>query len=162
MAQAEANQPAGTQRIRTQSTGASTLVSEQGKTTIASTVVAKLVGLAAREVDGIYQLVASGTGAALSTFAQRVTGSSNIPERGVIVAVGEREAAVDLNVQVVYGASIPQVVQALRQNVIDRVRAMTGLSVTEININVVDLYFPGEERQQQPQELPPPPARRVE
>jgi uncharacterized alkaline shock family protein YloU len=34
---------------------------------------------------------------------------------------------------------------------------MTGLIVKEVNIDVLDLYFPGEEREQQPEAPPPPP-----
>jgi uncharacterized alkaline shock family protein YloU len=136
-------------RPRTPPASAATLVSEQGRTSIANSVVAKIAGLAAREIDGVYQLVGSGAGAAISELAQRVTGSEAV-DRGVAVEVGQREAAVDLKMITVYGASIPDVAQAVRQNIITRVREMTGLLVKEVNIDVTDLYFPGEE--------PPPPA----
>ncbi len=36
----------------------------------------------------------------------------------------------------------------MRQNIIDRIESMTGLEVTEVNVNVADLSFPGEEQQQ--------------
>ena len=147
------------QRARTQSTGSSTLVTDQGRTTIANGVVSKIAGIAAREIDGVYQLGGSG---ALSNLTQRVTGTE-AKDRGVAVEVGEREAAIDLSMIVVYGASIPQVAQAVRQNITSRVREMTGLIVKEVNIDVTDLYFPGEEREQQQQEeRPAAPARRVE
>ncbi len=168
MAQADSmERPAGggaqtTQRARTQSTGSSTLVSDQGRTTIANGVVSKIAGLAAREIDGVHQLIGGG-GAALSSFASRVTGADSV-DRGVNVEVGEREAAVDLRMIVVYGASIPDVAQSVRQNITNRVRDMTGLVVKEINIDVIDLYFPGEEREEQPveEDRAPGPPRRVE
>jgi uncharacterized alkaline shock family protein YloU len=160
MAQAEAmEQPTG-QRQRMQSAGASTLVSDQGRTTIANGVVAKIAGIAATEIDGVYRLVPSGAGAAFSNLAQRMTGSE-ARDRGVAVEVGEREAAVDLSIIVVYGASIPQVAQAVRNNIINRVRDLSGLIVKEVNINITDLYFPGEEREAEQQEQPAP-VRRVE
>ncbi len=164
MTQADATErqfatPATTPRSRTQSSGESTLVTDQGKTTIANGVVSKIAGIAASEIDGVYQLVAGGPGAALTTFAQRVTGAE-ARDRGVTVEVGEREAAVDVRLVTIYGASIPQVSQAVRQNIIERVRAMTGLIVKEVNIDVVDLYFPGEEREQPQPE--PTPAQRVQ
>jgi len=161
MSQAEAmERPTGSasQRTRTQSTGSSTLISDQGRTTIANGVVSKIAGIAAREIDGVYQLGGSG---AFSTLTQRVTGSE-AKDRGVTVEVGEREAAIDLSMIVVYGASIPQVTQAVRQNITSRVREMTGLIVKEINIDVTDLYFPGEEREHQQEEPPAAPPRRVE
>jgi uncharacterized alkaline shock family protein YloU len=151
--------PVTASRSRTQSSGESTLVTEQGKTTIANGVVSKIAGLAASEIDGVYQLVATGAGQALSGLAQRVTGSE-ARDRGVTVEVGQREAAVDLRMITVYGASIPEVSQAVRQNIVMRVREMTGLMIKEVNIEVVDLYFPGEEREQAP--APPPPTPRVQ
>ena len=59
----------------------------------------------------------------------------------------------------VYGVSIPDVTQAVRQNIINRVREMTGLIVKEVNIDVVDLYFPEDE---QPSAEAASAARRVE
>lgn len=149
--------PANLPRTRTQSSGTSTLVTNEGKTTIANGVVSKIAGIAASEIDGVYQLVASGAGAAFSNLAQRVTGSE-ARDRGVTVEVGEREAAVDVRLITVYGASIPDVSQAVRQNIISRVREMTGLIVKEVNIDVVDLYFPGDAQPQAEE----PPVRRVE
>lgn len=133
-------------RTRTQSSGESTLVTDQGKTTIANGVVSKIVGIAASEIDGVHQLVSAGAGQALSGLAQRVTGGE-ARDRGVTVEVGQREAAVDIRLITVYGVSIPEVSQSVRSNIISRVREMTGLIVKEVNIDVVDLYFPGEERE---------------
>jgi uncharacterized alkaline shock family protein YloU len=59
----------------------------------------------------------------------------------VSVEVGQREAAVDLNMTVDYGINIPQVADAVRQNIVERVHGMTGLVVKEVNINAADLYF---------------------
>jgi uncharacterized alkaline shock family protein YloU len=161
MTQAEAMEPgqAAPQPARTPATGASTLVTEQGRTTIANGVVAQIAGMAAREITGVQQLVTASAGAPFGGLARAVMGSE-VRDPGVRVEVGEREAAVDLRMIVAYGASIPQVAQAVRHNIIARVREMTGLSVREVNIEVVDLAF-GEERAAQPQAQPLPP-RRVE
>lgn len=146
--------PAAGPPALSQAVQASTLVTETGQTTIATSVVAKIAGLAAREVTGVYQLIGSGAGDALSGLAQRVTGEDAV-DRGVSVEVGQREAAVDLKLITIYGASIPEVAQAVRQNIISRLHEMTGLIVKEVNISVLDLYFPGEER---PEPAPPQPA----
>jgi uncharacterized alkaline shock family protein YloU len=113
------------------------------KTTIADTVVAKIAGKATREVSGVHEIVTQGVGGAISGLAQRMTGGERSAQ-GVGVDVGEREAAVDLRIVVDYGVSIPQVADAIRRNVTSRVKAMTGLTVTEVNIDVVDLYYPEE------------------
>ncbi len=122
---------------------ASPLESEHGSTTIADTVVTKVAGIATREVRGVYQLGGS-VSRALGSVTQRV-GISDERSQGVTVEVGEREAAVDLVVVVEYGESIPRVAQAVRDNVIKRIEGITGLSVTEVNVAVDDLHFPGDE-----------------
>lgn len=120
----------------------------QGKTTIADGVVAKIVGIAAREIDGVKDVVNVGAGASITGLATRVTGGGTRAQ-GVSVEVGEREAAASINIVVVYGVSIPQVADAVRRNIIDRVEAMTGLTVITVDIAVIDLYFPEEETEQQ-------------
>jgi uncharacterized alkaline shock family protein YloU len=69
------------------------------------------------------------------------------------VQVGEEEAAVYLSMAVEYGNSIPQISEAVRRNVINRVENLTGLRVVEVNIAVNDVLLPEErpqlERQRQ-------------
>jgi len=130
---------------------ATELVTEQGRTTIADVVVAKIAGIAAREIAGVHELVTQGVGGTVAGLAQRMTGADTRAQ-GVAVEVGEREAAVDLRMTVDYGVSIPQVAEAVRRNIMSRLEAMTGLIVKEVNIDVADLYFPGEEAQTQPLE----------
>ena len=121
-----------------------------GTTKIADSVVARISGLAAREVAGVHDLTPAGFTQSFGSIAGRVTGQDQL-ERGVVVQVGEVECIVDLNIVVDYEASIPQVAEAIRRNVSNRLQAMTGLQAKEVNINVADLYFPGqEEPQQQP------------
>ena len=131
---------------------ATELVSEQGRTTIADAVVAKIAGMSAREVPGVHRLVPRGVGSTVAGFAQRVVGAESPHAQGVSVQVGQREAVVDLSFSVEYGVSIPQVVDAVRNNITSRIQAMTGLTVREVNIDVTDLYFPGEEGAQAPQQ----------
>lgn len=124
------------------------LASERGQTSIADGVVGKVAGLATREVPGVHQL-GGGTARAVGAVAQRV-GLADDRSQGVSVEVGERETAVDLIVVVDYGQSIPTIAERIRENVIKRIEAITGLRVTEVNITVDDLYFPGEEEEHQP------------
>jgi uncharacterized alkaline shock family protein YloU len=63
------------------------------------------------------------------------------PTRGVKVEVGERQAAVDLDIVIEYGAAIVDVAEAIRRNVITKLEAMTGLEVTEVNVTVDDVYL---------------------
>jgi uncharacterized alkaline shock family protein YloU len=115
---------------------------EPGRTTIADGVVQKIVGMATREVAGVYQL---GTGAARAVGAirERVPGSGGISRtQGVSVEVGEKQTAIDLDVVVEYGVAISDLARGIRRNVISSVERMTGLEVTEVNINVDDIHLP--------------------
>jgi uncharacterized alkaline shock family protein YloU len=98
--------------------------------------------MAAREIEGVHDLVAIGS--SIAGFAGRLSRGDQ-RATGVNVEVGHREAAIDLNMTVDYGVSIPQLAAAVRQNIMDRVQAMTGLVVKEVNINAADLFFPGED-----------------
>jgi uncharacterized alkaline shock family protein YloU len=117
----------------------------RGATTLDDAVVTKVAAVAAQEVRGVHEL-GGGMARAFGTVSEAV-GATDERMRGVSVEVGEREAAIDLTIVVDYGESIPRVAQAVRDNVIKRVEGICGLSVTEVNISVNDLYFPGDERQ---------------
>jgi uncharacterized alkaline shock family protein YloU len=123
---------------------ATELLTPEGKTSIADIVVSRIAGIAAREVPGVHELVAQGVGGAVSGLAQRVTRTDSRTQ-GVNVEVGEREAAIDLRLTVEYGVSIPKVAEAVRRTIMSRLEAMTGLVVKEVNIDVVDLYFPDDD-----------------
>ena len=124
---------------------AAKLTTEYGTTVIADGVVAKIAGLAAREIPGVYDM-GKGMGRTFGALRSRVPGSSSQPAatQGVSVEVGERQAAIDLDVVTYYGQSIVEVTEAVRRNVIDRVEGMTGLEVTEVNVAVDDLHIEGE------------------
>ncbi|WP_420456209.1 Asp23/Gls24 family envelope stress response protein [Rubrivirga sp.] len=133
--------------------GSSVLVGDDGKTVVHNQVVAKIAGLAVQEIEGVQRLVPYGPGQTVSSFAKTITRSS-MHELGVNVEVGQKEAAVDVRIITSYGASIPAVADGIRRNVSDRIEQMTGLQVVEVNIDVVDLYFP----EADDDEPAPPPA----
>ena len=117
----------------------------RGTTRIADSVVARIAGMAAREVEGVYELSDASLRGAVAGAAQRITGTDR-RDKGVTVQVGQKETIISLNLIVFYEASIPDVASAVRQNVADRVTGMTGLQVKEINIEVTDMRFPTEEK----------------
>jgi uncharacterized alkaline shock family protein YloU len=87
-----------------------------------------------------------GTARAVGGFLDSMTGGGG-QARGVAVEVGEEEAAIDLSMAVEYGKAIPQISEAVRRNVINRVENLIGLRVTEVNITINDALLP-EERPQ--------------
>ena len=133
------------------STGSSPLQTERGNTVIQDTVVSKIAGIAAGEVDGIR--MGSGASQTASNLLGSIPGVSggSSQTQGVSVEVGQEEAAVDLTVTVEYGKSVPQVAEAVRRNVANRVESLVGLRVTEVNVHVNNVYFPEIEREQERQ-----------
>jgi uncharacterized alkaline shock family protein YloU len=127
----------------------SPLQTERGSTSISDSVVSKVAGIAAQEVEGI-RMGGSAT-QAVGGFLGSITGGSGSQTQGVSVEVGQEEAALDLTLTTEYGKSIPQVAEAVRQNVINRVESLVGLRVTEVNVTVANVFFPQEEAEQQRQ-----------
>lgn len=122
------------------------LSSETGTTHIADTVVAKIAGIATREIPGVHSM-GSGFARRVGQIRAMVPGQTEGggSTQGVAVEVGEKEAAIDLDVVTYYGESITEVSEAVRRNIINRVEGMTGLQVVEVNINVDDIFVEGEE-----------------
>ena len=129
---------------RPQGRSDSPLRSGRGGTIISDNVVSKIAGIAAQEVEGIQ--MGGGTARAVGAFLDSVVTSGG-QTRGVSVEVGEEEAAVELSMAVEYGKSIPQISEAVRQNVMNRVENLTGLRVVEVNIAVNDVLLPEERAQ---------------
>jgi uncharacterized alkaline shock family protein YloU len=120
-----------------------------GNVNVDQSVVQKIAGIACREISGVHAMGAS-TSRAFGAVRERIPGSSgpNVAQ-GVGVEVGESEAAVDLDIVVEYGVSIPDLARSIQRNVKQAVERMTGLEVVEVNIKVDDLYLAGEDDQQQ-------------
>lgn len=112
-----------------------------GTTKIADVVVAKIAGMATREIAGVHSM-GRGLARKVGQLRAKVPGQSESPTstQGVSVEVGQKEAAVDLEIVTWYGESIADVADAVRGNVIDRVEGMTGLRVVEVNIHVNDIH----------------------
>lgn len=120
--------------------GSSELTTEQGRTTIADTVVSKIAGIATREISGVADL-GGGAARTMGSLVERIPGASQSLSQGVSVEVGERQAAVDLDITAEYGVAIADLAAAIRRNVISSVQRMTGLEVTEVNVTVHDIHF---------------------
>jgi uncharacterized alkaline shock family protein YloU len=131
-----------------ESTGSSELQTTKGNTTIADSVVQKIAGVSAGEISGVHAL-GGGAARAFGAIRERIPGSSQSVGQGVAVEVGERQAAVDLEVVADYGVSIVELSRAVRRNVISAVEGMTGLEVTEVNVAVNDIHLPTDDQDAQ-------------
>ncbi len=124
----------------------SPLVSSQGKTTIADIVVSKIAGIATREVSGVYDL-GGGASRMVGALRERIPGASVNQSQGVSVEIGEKQAAVDIDIVAEYGVAIADLAAGIRRNVIAAIERMTGLEVTEVNITVHDVYLADDDDQ---------------
>ena len=120
----------------------SPLQSERGMTTINEGVVSKIAGVAAGEVEGVR--MGGSASRTAGGILENVTGSQG-QTRGVSVEVGRFEAAIDLTMGIEYGSNILERVEQVRDRISQRVENITGLRVTELNVTVSDVVFPGEE-----------------
>jgi len=108
--------------------------------------VTAIISMAAEEIDGVVTShggvkLPGDTSPTVGEFVDNLTGGGS-RTRGLSVDVGERQAAADITVNVDYGRSIPQVAKAVREHVIKRVENLTGLEMTEVNIQVNDVILP--------------------
>ncbi|MFI5765743.1 Asp23/Gls24 family envelope stress response protein [Streptomyces sp. NPDC051563] len=124
--------------------GASEPAPTRGKTSIADVVVVKIAGMAAREIPGVHDM-GGGLSRTLGAVRDRVPGGRPHVGRGVKVEVGERQAAIDVELVVEYGVPITDVARDVRENVIAAVERITGLEVVEVNVAVNDVHLPDED-----------------
>ncbi len=128
------------------------LVTDHGKTSIADSVVAKIAGIAAREISGVHNM-GSGAARTMGALKEKIGSSKSTVSQGVTVEVGERQAAVDLDIVVEYGVPIVDLSKAVRDNVTQRIERMTGLEVTEVNVFVDDIFLEEEEQAPAPERV---------
>ena len=104
-----------------------------GTISFANDVISTIVGLATVEIDGV-----AGMSGGLVDGITELLGKKNF-SKGIKVDVGKEEVAVDINIVVKYGVSIPEVCQNIQQSIIKAVETMTGLKVVEVNIQIAGI-----------------------
>ena len=107
---------------------------------ISEEVIAGIAGLAAHQVEGI-----AGMSGTLVEDIGAIIGRKSFA-KGVRVSRTDGEVSLDLYLNVKYGARIPEVAFKVQENVKKSVEGMTDLRVTEVNIHVQGVIFPGEEK----------------
>lgn len=146
---AETTKTTGTKDVATSGKSVATretsaLETEQGRTSIADQVVSKIAGIATREISGVHALGGSAA-RTVGALRERIPGSRTNMSQGVAVEVGERQAAIDIDLVAEYGVAISDLAEGVRRNVVGSVERMTGLEVTEVNITVHDIHLEGDD-----------------
>ncbi len=101
-----------------------------GEVQIADDVVAIIAGIAATEVQGVASMAGNITKEIISKL-----GMKNL-SKGVKVTVGNNDVVVDVSINIAYGYSVPEVSKKVQEKVKTAIENMTGLTVTEVNIQI--------------------------
>ncbi len=101
---------------------------------ISNDAVSTYAGIAVSEVKGVY-----GKGGTFSGLTEALSGKKNI-SKGIKVDVDDKTVKIDVNIVVVYGARIPDVAFEIQSRVKKTVENMTGLKVSEVNVNVLGVH----------------------
>ncbi|MFC7431581.1 MULTISPECIES: Asp23/Gls24 family envelope stress response protein [unclassified Agrococcus] len=113
-----------------------------GTTTIADPVVAKIAGIAAREVPGVHDL---GGGAARLVGSVRDAIGRRDQGQGIEVEVGERQVAADVTIVVEYPERLQVVAEDVRRAVARSITELVGMEIAEVNVTVTDVHIPGQD-----------------
>ena len=112
-----------------------------GKLQMTKEVVATIAKLAARPIKGIHIVGRAG-------LLRRAMGRHRT--RGVNADVGEKQAALDMELVVEYGADIHDISSRLRKAIAADVKRMAGRDVVEVNIRITGIELPPEDEEQKP------------
>lgn len=118
-------------------------VSEQKNIQIADEVIAVIAGMAVAEVKGVAEMAGGFAGG----FSEVFSGKKNMA-KGIKVNLEDSKVTIDVNIIVEYGARIPDVAFEIQKRVKKSVENMTGLVVTEVNVNVQGVNTKTTEKQE--------------
>jgi uncharacterized alkaline shock family protein YloU len=113
-----------------------------GSTVIVDSVIAKVAGIATREVEGVYAL---GGGAARALGAIRDAMNNTDLTQGISVEVGETQVAVDITLVAEYPVPLQTVADNVRTAVYDAIEKLVGMQVTEVNVTITDVHIPSDD-----------------
>ncbi len=108
-------------------------------------VIEKIAAIAARDIPGVLEL----KGGFFSGITEAFSASTDTNTQGVSVEVDENNVVVDLKAILEYGQSAPRIFTKVKDTIREKVREMTGLNVTSVNMKVSDIMTEKEYRQAQ-------------
>lgn len=98
---------------------------------ISEEVVMTIAGIAASEVESVVSMSGGLTDGIAGMFGKKNMG------KGVKVDMNEKDVVIDLSIIVEYGCRIHIVAKQIQNKVREAVEEMTGLNVTQVNINIL-------------------------
>lgn len=107
-----------------------------GNIKISVDVVSKIASIAATEIDGVSCMRSNFVNEVAQRFGAKKNGT-----QGVKAEITEDMVCIDLYLVVDYGVKIPELAWNVQEKVKESVEAMTGLSVTAVNIHIEGINF---------------------
>lgn len=115
--------------------------SEGGSIQISEEVVASVAAMAVLDVDGVCGL--SGN---IGTDIAEMLGKKTLT-KGIRLIPGEGDSIrIDCNVVAKYGQPVFQLAQAVQENVKTSVESVTGITVSQCNVNICGIALPKESK----------------
>ena len=108
-----------------------THIQDNGTVMISEDVVASIVTLSVKEVDGVVSLSVKPGADIADLIGKKYWG------KGMKITIGEdNELRIDCNVIVVYGQSVVAVAKAIQEAITASLESMTGVKVASVNVNI--------------------------
>ncbi|MBC8569602.1 Asp23/Gls24 family envelope stress response protein [Zongyangia hominis] len=103
-----------------------------GSLKISEDVLATIAKFAATEVEGV---------ASLAPFVAPIKGFHPAKGKAIRIELNDDIAVIDLNVNLKFGAKVPQVAEQIQSGVKESVQNMTGITVSKVNVTVAGIVF---------------------
>ena len=108
-----------------------THIQENGTVMISEDVIASIITLSVKEVEGVVSLSVKPGADIADMFGKKNWG------KGMKITIAEDNAlSVDCDVLIGYGQSVVSVAQAVQESVASHLESMTAAKVSSVNINV--------------------------
>lgn len=137
--------PADVARVSPASTGASTGITgsvlAEGDTTVTDAVIAKVAGLAVRDIPGVHAL-GGGAARVIGQLRDRI-GQTDLTQ-GIAVDAQEAGVAFEVTLVAEYGVPLQDIAAGVRAAISDAVTELVGRRVTRVDVTVADIVMPGE------------------
>ena len=112
-----------------------TCVEEKGTINISEEVIATMVRIAVKEVDGVAGMAVT-AGPAVADLLNKKTSS-----KGVKVSFGKESMCIDVVIMVKYGSNVVEVASAVQETVMNHVQDMTSVDDVTVNVHVSGIAF---------------------
>ncbi len=108
---------------------------ELGVIKVHENVIAAIVRNATCTVEGVVRLA----GSTLVDSIAEMIGNKKMTDRAIHVDIRDDTVAIEVEVNIAYGAHIPTVASNIQTAVVDEVQKLTSMKVTRVNVIVQEL-----------------------